>query len=94
MVNEPKFVSEELEPFAAMIMGRLLARVRWAQEYKDSIVTSNYCADLWYAAIALNKLSIVTHGAIHFSLAAMNNLTRTANMIEGITGIRPTDNGV
>ena len=93
--TKPRFYSEELEPFAALVTGRFFARVMWEKEHGDTLSVQRECDTMWYAVQALDRLSIATDhgedGAIHFALAAGNNVTACADIIESITGVRPEE---
>lgn len=74
-------VSEEIEPFAAMIMGRLFARCEAVKDEPHKLETA--CGALLYAAIGLHKIAIAIRVGVeryndpqglHFSIASMNNL--------------------
>ena len=92
MRNKPIFMSEELEPFAALVMGRMFARVQWAQEHEDEWGVESECANMWWAAKGLERLAVAiggSRGAVHFSLASSNNMSACADVIESITEVRP-----
>lgn len=93
-MSKPTFISEELEPIAALIMGRMWARVVWEREHGTPDTVLRECDAMWYAARAIGKLSVATggdQGAVHFSLASSNNIRRCAGLIEQVTGVRPTE---
>lgn len=66
---EAKFpiISEEIEPTAAMLIGRMFARCEAVP--KDSIEFEHHCQSLWWVIIGLFKISIGVSTALHFSLA-------------------------
>lgn len=78
--------SEEIEPTAAMIVGRLFARCQAAQD--DSEKEHAY-ASLWWAVNALNSLSVAVESATHFSIAANNEVSRVRQLIEHEFGFDP-----
>ena len=91
-MTKPVFISEELEPVAALIMGRMWARVVWEQEHGNEMTLANECDTIWYAAQAIEKLAVATgcgRGAVHFSLASSNNVRHCADLIEHVIGVRP-----
>jgi len=92
--RKPELQSETLEPAMAHIMGVIWARVRWEQEHGDKWAVESECLAMWWAAQAIRKLSSATggsRGAVHFSIAASNNIRHTADLIEQVTGKRPTE---
>lgn len=70
--------SEEVEPTAAMIVGRLFARCQAAEDYFEK--ESAY-ANLWWAVNALNSLSVAIRTATHFSLAANNHVSFVRQLV-------------
>lgn len=94
MPEKPYFISEELEPMAAMIVGRFFARVEWEKEHgNNDWALEDECQHFWYAMEALNMLSITTNygekRATHFSLAVGNEMQRVAGYIESVIGVNP-----
>ncbi len=92
--RKPEFRSETLEPIMAHVMGIMWARVRWEQEHGDEWAVESECAALWWAAQGIEKLAVATggsRGATHFSLASSNNIRHCADLIESMTGQRPTE---
>ena len=90
MSDKPYFTSEELEPFAGMIIGKFFARCEWEIEHGDEWSLARECDNFWYAMNAINKISIATNsgdkGAVHFSIASMNEKSKVAKYIEMKTG--------
>ena len=105
----PIFMSEEIEPFAAMCTGRWYARCEAARKVKEEIeerckaenreMTFNEsldcqkffreCNKWWWGMNALNKVSIVTEGAVHFSIAIGNIKRKVASYIKEYLGFCP-----
>lgn len=83
--EQPAFYSEEVEPFAAMVIGRFFAI---CEQAKDDHEIMRACERFWWAANALNKLATVGD-AVHFKLAMSNLMTMVADYIEERTGARP-----
>ena len=79
--------SEELEPFAALVIGRLFARCQDAEGDEDKHLWA--CRDLWFGMQGLNKIAIVTRTATHFSIAIQNHTRDVARYIEKHLGIDP-----
>ncbi len=89
-MTAPFFTSEELEPFAAMVVGRFFARCEWEKEHGDKFSLEDACDNFQHAANALSSLSIATNmgawddpnRAVHFSIASMNEVQRVSRYIE------------
>lgn len=81
--------SEEMNPFGAMIVGRLFARVTEAKKTGDSLDLEAAYAELWYGVKALNRLSIAVKTATHFSIAAGNHLRQVRELCIADTGLDP-----
>ena len=95
MPAKPTFKSEELEPTMGLVMGRLYARVQWEMEHGDRFSVARECEVMWYGAQAIEKMAVTCggdRGATHFSIAASNNVSMCADLIESITGVRPEEN--
>lgn len=88
-MDKPEFVSEELEPTFALIVGRLWARVQWEIDNGDEITLRNELESFWWGIQALEKLVIVCRGALHCSLATSNTVSQAQDLIEKLTGHRP-----
>ena len=78
--------SEEVEPTAALVVGRLYARVQAAPEGPER---ESAWASLWWAVNALSSLSVAIGTATHFSVACNNHVAAVARMIENELGIDP-----
>lgn len=105
----PVFLSEELNPFAAMCIGRWYARCEVARKIREEILvkckTENRdksfhehldserffkeCTKFWWGLRAINRLSIVTDGAIHFGISISNEQRHVANYIKKHLGFCP-----
>ncbi len=68
--------SEMINPFAAMILGRLFARCEEARKTGDRHRMEDACSHLWYAMKGLNKIAIGVETATYFSVAVMNETRR------------------
>lgn len=87
---EPGHISsEEMNPFGAMIVGRLFARVTSAKQIGDAILLEHAYAELWYGVKALNRLAIAVKTATHFSIAAGNHLRDVRELCIADTGLDP-----
>lgn len=77
--------SETLEPFAAMLLGLLWARVEAANpnDVEDA------CGGLWMAMRGLQKIGIGVGTATHFSIAVMNEQSKVADLIKSKIGVDP-----
>jgi len=105
----PKFISEELESFAVICIGRWYARCEVARKVKDDIqkkckienremtfheyldnqIFFKECTKFWWGVKAINKVSIVTEGAIHFGIAISNEQRYVAEYIKKHLGFCP-----
>ena len=58
-----------------------------------SLEEENACRTLWLAMKAINRLGTCcntsTPGAVHFSIASSNEMTRTADYIDDMCGFNP-----
>jgi hypothetical protein len=79
--------SEMLEPFAAMLVGRLFARVTEAKEAGDAHAIESAYAALWWGVHGLNKIAIAVSTATHFSIAAANHIRFVAELVRDDLGI-------
>ena len=82
--------SEEIEPFLALVIGRLFARSQKAKaddngEYEMALNT------LWLALDALQKLTICIGTATHADIAIMNHIRDFGRYIESEIGTHPLD---
>lgn len=82
-------VSEECEPFAAMIIGKLYARATAVKDDRDEYAEG--MRRLWWAVVQLDRLAILADTALHFSLAMGNHRGGVRKMIETEFGIDPED---
>lgn len=80
--------SEEVEPFAAMVVGRLFARCQAAKE-KGPTYHEDALMSLWYTLHGLEKIAVGVRTATHFSLAMNNHISMIARHIKSETGIDP-----
>lgn len=78
--------SEELEPTAALVVGRLFARFQAARTLSEKETTLN---NLWWAVNALSSLAVAVGTAPHFSIASANHIGWTADLIQRELGIDP-----
>lgn len=82
------FVSEEIEPIAAKVVGRLFARYDWAKKHAPD-EAEGALNSLWWAVNALNSLSVAIGTATHFSIATNNEVIRVAALIRAELDIDP-----
>lgn len=80
--------SEEVEPTAAMIVGRLFARCQAATDHHEKY---DAYAHLWWAVNALNSLSVAIKTATHFSLAANNHVSFVRTLVIKELGLDPDE---
>ena len=85
--------SEEIEPFAAMWIGRMFGRCQHAKEnpvennpwaYEDAL------RNLWYGLYGLERISIASQTATHFSVAMNSHIMFISRYIKDELGIDPT----
>jgi hypothetical protein len=79
--------SEAIEPFAAMLIGRMFARCEAAKEDESAHYHALNC--LWYALHGLEKISIAVETATHFSIAMNNHILMVSKYIQAEIGIDP-----
>ena len=58
-------------------------------EHLDMEMFFRECTNFWYGVNAINKVSIATKGAVHFSLCIGNDLRRVATYIKDHLGFSP-----
>lgn len=58
-------------------------------EHLDSEQFYFQCSHMWWGLQSLNSLSIVTRGAVHFSLAVSNEMSRVSKYIKKHLGFCP-----
>lgn len=80
--------SEEIEPFAAMFIGRMFARCTEAKaigqcEYERAL------GSFWYGLYGLERIAVAARTATHFSIAMNNHIVQIARYIESEIGIDP-----
>lgn len=80
--------SEEIEPFAALLVGRLFARCEAAKD--DHAKFTGACADLWFGLHGLEKIAIAARTATHFSIAMNNHIQMVARYIKDELRLDPT----
>lgn len=80
--------SEQIEPFAAMLIGRLFARCEHAKA-NDPDRMHYHCENLWFGIHGLEKIAIAAQTATHFSIAMNNHINFIADYIEREIGIDP-----
>lgn len=81
--------SEEIEPVAALLIGRLFVRCETA---KTNNPNDHFSAlqDLWFGLHGLESIAIAARTATHFSLTLNDHINVVARYIEEETGIDPT----
>ena len=88
-------VSECIEPAMAHIIGRLYKQVEEATKTKENKTAQieRACLNLWLAAQSMNHLSITCNmsdpGAVHFSIAAGNEIAKISKYIKTLLGFSP-----
>ena len=80
--------SEAIEPFAAMLTGRMFARCEEAKARNDGSLEGQLMS-FWWVLAGLNKISIGVETATHFSIAVMNEQNRLSRYIQHELGIDP-----
>lgn len=80
--------SEEIEPFAALFIGRMFARCMEAKakgeaEFESSLNT------LWYGLHGLEKIAIAASTATHFTVSMNNHIAMVARFIKAEIGVDP-----
>lgn len=83
--------SEEIEPFAALLVGRLWKRCEVAKETADGVDLESACLSFWFGLRGLEKIAIAASTATHFSIAMNNEHQRVASYIESVLGVNPID---
>ena len=58
-------------------------------EYLDSEKFFRECSKMWWGLAAINRISIVTEGAVHFSIACSNEQRRVSKYIRKYLGFCP-----
>ncbi len=96
-----QFNTNILELTYTHIIGRLGMAVEEAKKTEDDNKIFRACCTLWYGVNALDKVIIACRGlsgvynpeehCIHLSYAMMNEVRKTANYIESVTGVNPID---
>lgn len=81
--------SEMIEPFAAMLIGRLFARVTAAKENGNPNAIEMAYSQLWWGVHGLENIAVAVSTASHFSIANGNHIRGIARMIEADLGIDP-----
>lgn len=81
--------SEEIEPFAAMFVGRLFARCEEAKATGDEDKYYFALNTLWYGLHGLEKIAIAAVTATHFSIAMNNHVCLIARYIKDEIGVDP-----
>lgn len=91
-----RITSEDVEPFAAMLVGRMWARVEEAKGDEHNVYSA--CMSFWWAVTGLEKIAIAVRSglphdnvdAIHFSIASSNHMSMAATLIKNLIGEDPT----
>lgn len=81
--------SEMIEPFAALLIGRLYARVEEAKKSGEQHAIEHAYASLWWGIHGLEKIAVAVGTATHFSIANGNHVCGVARMIQSDLGIDP-----
>ena len=88
--------SEAIEPFAAMLIGRMWARCEAVKTDRDALEAQ--CMNFWWVVRGLNKIAVAItcgrscpgvpeHDGVHFSIAAGNEQSRVRDYIMHALGI-------
>ena len=86
--REIPIISEQIEPFAGMLLSRLFARCVEAKK-ADHYEFEDACANLWMGVLGLQKICIAVRTATHFGVACGNHMGQVARYIEEELGVRP-----
>lgn len=81
-------VSEDLEPFAAYLLGVLGMRVMAAHQTNDPDL-DGYCMRLWWGLRGLREIGIAVGNVPHFSVCTSNEEQRAAALITALIGVDP-----
>lgn len=85
--------SEEIEPFAAMWIGRMFARCEHVKENSSAYDPYAYydaLHNLWYGLYGLERIAISSKTATHFSVAMNNHIVFISGYIKDELGLDPT----
>lgn len=81
------FASEEIEPFAAMYIGRMFARCEAARKTGEPTLLRNACCSMWWGLNGLQHIATAVSTATHFTIALSNHQRQIADYIKEHTGI-------
>lgn len=82
-------ISEDCEPFAAMMIGKMFARAQACKDDRDEYAEG--MRRLWWTVVQLDRLAILADTALHFSLAMSNHRGGVRQSIQNDFGIDPED---
>lgn len=82
-------VSEDCEPFAAMMIGKMWARAQAVKGDPDMYILA--MRNVWWTAEQLLRLSILASTATHFCIACNNHLQILAMIIKAEFGVDPNN---
>jgi hypothetical protein len=80
--------SEEIEPFAALIIGRMYARCE-VEKSKGETYHEDALRNFWYTLHGLEKIAVGIRTATHFSIAMNNQIRMVAHYIKSSIGVDP-----
>lgn len=80
--------SEEVEPFAAMIVGRMFARCE-AAKAKGETYHEDAMRNFWYVLHGLEKIAVGIRTATHYSVAMNGHICAVARYIEEHAKVDP-----
>lgn len=80
--------SEVIEPFAALLIGRMWTRCEYAKTLGPRALETE-CVKFWWVAEALSAIAIALEGSTHFSMASTNEMRRVSDYIQDAMGVNP-----
>ncbi|TGT64049.1 MULTISPECIES: hypothetical protein [unclassified Mesorhizobium] len=83
------FISEEVEPFAALYIGKMFARCEKAREAGDETLLYDLCCSMWWGLNGLQHIATAISTATHFTIALSNHQRQIADYIREHTGVDP-----
>ncbi|RWN60179.1 hypothetical protein [Mesorhizobium sp.] len=83
------FISEEVEPFAALYIGKMFARCEQARKSGDTSMMHDMCCSMWWGLNGLQHVAVAISTAVHFTIALSNHQRQIAEYIKEHTGIDP-----
>lgn len=84
------FRSENLEGTASYCIGRWWKACEDVKEDREAL--DRACQRFWFGVKALNRLSILCPGAVHFSIVSSNEMRKANEYITMVLGIKDYKN--